>query len=104
MCPSYNVFPSSQTISGTNLFVCNLGPTGGAKGYEAITGNPPDDMSVVWWINNLLLPEIYVERGKTYWFRVQVNYATIAAKAEPIQALTLVPTTNMKQELFSKTS
>ena len=70
--------PLCQTISGTNLFVCNLGPTGGAKGYEAITGNPPDDMSVVWWINNLLLPEIYVERGKTYWFRVQVNYATIA--------------------------
>ena len=49
------------------------GPTGGAKGYEAITGNPPDDMSVVWWINNHLLPEIYVERGQTYWFRVQVN-------------------------------
>ena len=71
---SYTVSPC-QTISGTNLFVCNLGPTGGAKGYEAITGNPPDDMSVVWWINNLLLPEIYVERGKTYWFRVQVNNA-----------------------------
>ena len=63
----------SQTISGTKLFVCTLGPTGGTKGYEAITGNPPDDMSVVWWINNHLLPEIYVERGQTYWFRVQVN-------------------------------
>ena len=30
-------------------------------------------MSVVWWINNHLLPVIYVERGNTYWFRVQVN-------------------------------
>jgi hypothetical protein len=24
------------------------------------------------WINGMLLPEIYVHRGKTYYFRVQV--------------------------------
>ncbi len=62
----------TKKISATQLFNARLGPTGGAKGYEAIVGDSPDERSVVWWINGQLLPEIWVERGKTYAFRVQV--------------------------------
>ena len=54
-------------------FEAVLGPTGGRKGYEAITGEPSSDKSVVWWINGQLMPEIYVRRGKTYFFKVQVT-------------------------------
>ena len=60
-----------STISDVNYLVALLGPTGGRKGYGAITGEPPGEKSVCWWVNNKLLPEIYVERGKTYSFRVQ---------------------------------
>ena len=59
------------TISDVEYLVAVLGPTGGRKGYGAITGEPPGEKSVCWWINDKLLPEIYVERGKTYIFRVQ---------------------------------
>ena len=64
---------SSFLATADDILVARLGPTGGAKGYGAITGaNPPfERSSVVWWINDRLLPEIYVERGKTYYFRVQ---------------------------------
>ena len=54
-------------------FEAILGPTGGRKGYEAITGEPSSDKSVVWWINGQLMPEIYVQRGRTYFFKVQVG-------------------------------
>ena len=63
-------------IRRRELLNARLGPPGGAKGYGAITGNPPSLAgSVVWWINDMLLPEIFVERGKTYYFRVQVDRA-----------------------------
>ena len=62
-----------NVITDKQLFVAHLGPTGGRKGYGAITGEPPSEKSVCWWINGHLLPEIYVHRGKTYHFRVQVR-------------------------------
>ena len=58
-------------IKDENFLVARLGPTGGKRGYGAITGEPPSEKSVIWWINDKLLPDIYVERGKTYHFRVQ---------------------------------
>ncbi len=60
-------------IRDKELIVAHLGPTGGRKGYGSITGEPPSEKSVCWWINGYLMPEIYVERGKTYYFRVQVR-------------------------------
>ena len=84
-CPNFDdqkVFPIDPEVSweksnfkarADDIMVARLGPTGGSKGYGAITGAYPplDHSSVVWWINEKLLPEIYVERGKTYYFRVQ---------------------------------
>merc|ERR1719266_553904 len=58
-------------IKDINLLVATLGPTGGYKGYGTITGEPPSEQSVCWWINGKLMPEIYVYRGRTYTFRVQ---------------------------------
>lgn len=56
-----------------DLLNARLGPPGGSKGYGAITGSPPvEGHGVVWWINDKIMPEVHVERGKTYYFRVQV--------------------------------
>ena len=71
MIPEVEEVWQKSTISDVNYLVALLGPTGGRKGYGAITGEPPGEKSVCWWVNNKLLPEIYVERGKTYSFRVQ---------------------------------
>ena len=62
-----------NTIQNINRFDAVLGPTGGKKGYEAITNEPSSDKNVVWWINELLMPEIYVYRGRTYYFKIQVR-------------------------------
>ena len=58
-------------IKDKDLFVAQLGPTGGQKGYGTITGTSPSEKSVCWWINGKIMPEIYVYRGRTYFFRVQ---------------------------------
>ena len=62
-------------IKDKDLFVAQLGPTGGQKGYGTITGELPSEKSVCWWINGKLMPEIYVYRGRTYYFRVQVYFS-----------------------------
>ena len=46
-----------------------IGPTGGDNGYSAITGHV--GWGIAWYINGLLIPEIYVVRGKTYTFVVE---------------------------------
>ncbi|XP_074605545.1 protein Skeletor, isoforms B/C-like [Brevipalpus obovatus] len=52
-----------------NTFRAQIGPTGGKKGYEAITGKI--GWGISWYINGLVIPEITVERGKTYTFIVE---------------------------------
>ena len=56
-------------ISGEKVFRARIGPTGGKKGYQAITGEV--SWGVAWYINDILIPEIYVERGETYTFLVE---------------------------------
>ena len=46
-----------------------IGPTGGDNGYSAITGHV--GWGISWYINGLLIPEIYVVRGMTYTFVVE---------------------------------
>lgn len=52
-------------------FEARLGPPGGDRGYKAVTGQDPPFIDLCWWINNLLLPELTVYRGQTYYFKVQ---------------------------------
>jgi len=51
------------------VFFAQIGPTGGDSGYSAITGHV--GWGISWYINGLLIPEIYVVRGKTYIFVVE---------------------------------
>lgn len=76
-----------QVISGKKVFTARIGPTGGEKGYTAITGgfnlfiqkmlinnfkySGQPSWGIAWYINDLLIPEIYVERGETYTFLVE---------------------------------
>ncbi|XP_011067015.1 PREDICTED: protein Skeletor, isoforms B/C isoform X2 [Acromyrmex echinatior] len=56
-------------INDKNIFHAKIGPTGAKRGYSRITGTP--SWGIAWYINDLLIPEITVERGKTYTFIVE---------------------------------
>ncbi|KAI5694329.1 hypothetical protein M8J75_015154 [Diaphorina citri] len=51
------------------VLYAQMGPTGGKRGYPAITGHV--GWGISWYINGLLIPEINVVRGKTYTFIVE---------------------------------
>ncbi|KAL7639356.1 UNVERIFIED_CONTAM: hypothetical protein RMT77_009857 [Armadillidium vulgare] len=65
---SYKPWPPN-ILRDTNNFTVDMGPTGGERGYKAITGNP--SWGKCFWINGMLIPEIHVERGQTYYFTVE---------------------------------
>ncbi|XP_019624549.1 PREDICTED: protein Skeletor, isoforms B/C-like isoform X1 [Branchiostoma belcheri] len=50
-------------------FIVHIGPTGGRRGYEAITGLP--SWGIAWWLNGLLIPELELMRGWNYTFIVE---------------------------------
>ncbi|KAH7941167.1 hypothetical protein HPB49_010665 [Dermacentor silvarum] len=52
-----------------DTFTAQIGPTGGDRGYAAITGQ--SGWGISWWINRELIPVLHVERGKTYKFIVE---------------------------------
>ncbi|CAG9858428.1 unnamed protein product [Phyllotreta striolata] len=56
-------------IIGETTFTARLGPTGGKRGYTPITGLP--SWGIAWYINDLLIPELTLERGQTYTFKVE---------------------------------
>ncbi|KAK9718424.1 Electron transfer DM13 [Popillia japonica] len=59
----------AMKIEGIHILHAKVGPTGGKKGYSAITGQP--SWGISWYINDLLIPEITVVRGQTYVFIVE---------------------------------
>lgn len=59
----------TRKIDNESTFTARIGPTGGKRGYTPITGNP--SWGIAWYLNDLLIPEITVERGKTYIFYVE---------------------------------
>ncbi|CAG9759702.1 unnamed protein product [Ceutorhynchus assimilis] len=64
------------------VFYAQMGPTGGKRGYPAITGHV--GWGISWYINGLLIPEINVVRGKTYTFIVEGgNDPEVSAKYHP---------------------
>nr|XP_024216271.1 protein Skeletor, isoforms B/C [Halyomorpha halys] len=60
---------SPAIIQNEESFTARIGPAGGVRGYPAITGHP--SWGIAWYLNDLLIPEIYVQRGKTYTFIVE---------------------------------
>lgn len=64
------------------VFYAQMGPTGGKRGYPAITGHV--GWGISWYINGLLIPEINVVRGKSYNFVVEGGFdPEIPAKYHP---------------------
>ncbi|XP_072177827.1 protein Skeletor, isoforms B/C-like [Diadema setosum] len=63
-------------------FTAEMGPSGGEQGYEAITGRI--GWGIAWYINDYLIPELVVERGRTYTFLVHGgNDSTFSANYHP---------------------
>lgn len=50
-------------------FYARLGDSGGLRGYYGSTGQASPNL--VWYINGLLAPILYVKRGRTYTFRIE---------------------------------
>lgn len=59
-------------IIGQKTISARIGPTGGKRGYEAQTGSP--SWGIAWFLDDMLIPELYVERGETYTFVVEGGY------------------------------
>ncbi|CAB0008451.1 unnamed protein product [Nesidiocoris tenuis] len=50
------------------VYTATLGPAGGKRGYQGITGMPNGGLA--WYINGLLIPEIWMRRGFTYAIKI----------------------------------
>lgn len=77
----------ARTLIGENVITVRIGPTGGKRGYTAITGEKISgkrdaiikflistghpSWGIAWYLNDLLIPELYVERGQTYTFHIE---------------------------------
>ncbi|XP_014365174.2 protein Skeletor, isoforms B/C [Papilio machaon] len=59
----------ARVIAGEERLTARIGPAAGLRGYTPITGHP--SWGIAWYINDQLIPEIYVERGQTYTFLVE---------------------------------
>ncbi|KAG9510585.1 Protein Skeletor, isoforms D/E, partial [Fragariocoptes setiger] len=63
-------------------FRVQIGPTGAHKGYESITGRP--GWGISYYIDGLMIPELVVQRGKSYKFIVEAgNDKTNSAARHP---------------------
>ncbi|XP_076391454.1 protein Skeletor, isoforms B/C isoform X2 [Megachile rotundata] len=69
-------------ITNETTFSARIGPAAGRRGYSSITGQP--SWGIAWYINDMLIPEITVERGQTYTFIVEGgNDPEIPARYHP---------------------
>ncbi|XP_053947186.1 protein Skeletor, isoforms B/C [Anastrepha ludens] len=59
----------TRKIDNATVFTARIGPTGGKRGYTPITGIP--SWGIAWYLNDQLIPEITVQRGKTYEFHIE---------------------------------
>ncbi|KAI1303214.1 Protein Skeletor, isoforms B/C [Halotydeus destructor] len=60
-----------------------IGPSGQSRGYDYFTGI--NGWGITYWVNDKILPLIFVERGKTYTFTVEAgNDPRLQAKYHPL--------------------
>ncbi|XP_014662263.1 PREDICTED: protein Skeletor, isoforms B/C-like [Priapulus caudatus] len=75
--------PHSLLGSTTDTFTFRIGPTGGERGYTALTGTTA--WGVAYYVNDILIPELVLKRGVTYTFVVQTgNNANFTAEYHPV--------------------
>lgn len=53
----------------TRSFTATLGPSGGQRGYQGLTKHVSSGLA--WYLNGLLIPELWLRRGLTYVFKVR---------------------------------
>lgn len=58
-----------MVIKDVHQISAKIGPTGGQRGYTAITGI--ESWGISWYLNDMLIPELHVKRGETYTFTVE---------------------------------
>lgn len=64
-----DVWTKGQIYDKTiRAFKAYLGPSGGKKGYQGVTGQT--STTLAWYINGYLAPELWLRRGLTYAFKV----------------------------------
>lgn len=61
-----------SVIRSIRSFSATLGPSGGKRGYAGVTGHVSNGLA--WYINGLLIPELWLRRGLTYSFKVNLNF------------------------------
>lgn len=67
----------------STTFYARIGDSGGLRGYYGSTGQASP--SLVWYINGLMAPILYVKRGRTYTFRIEGgNNPSIAELYNPL--------------------
>ncbi|XP_011497044.1 PREDICTED: protein Skeletor, isoforms B/C isoform X2 [Ceratosolen solmsi marchali] len=66
--PEVKAWPPMKIV-GEDTLTVRIGQTGGIRGYSRITGQP--SWGIAWYINEMLIPEITVERGQNYTFLVE---------------------------------
>ncbi|KAH8276860.1 hypothetical protein KR026_001943, partial [Drosophila bipectinata] len=57
---------TDATVRSFNAY---LGPSGGLRGYQGLTGHVSSGLA--WYINGYMIPELYLKRGLTYTFKVR---------------------------------
>lgn len=63
------IWDKAQIFDKTiRTFKAYVGPSGGKKGYQGITGQT--STTLAWYINGYLVPELWLRRGLTYAFKV----------------------------------
>jgi len=55
--------------AGKRTFNARLGPAGGKRGFSGLTGLPSS--SLVWYVEGLMVPELYMRRGLPYTFKIE---------------------------------
>ncbi|XP_038046019.1 protein Skeletor, isoforms B/C-like [Patiria miniata] len=89
-CPEFTAIDSGNplepwppsSISNETTFTVDIGQSGGERGYTGITGKV--GWGIAWYVNDLLIPEITVQRGMTYTFEVHGgNDPALAARYHP---------------------
>ena len=77
-------------IKGVTELHASIGPSGGDRGYQAISGGRVG-WGIAWYVNDLLLPVIEMERGTTYTFLVNGgNVETDSANYHPMYLTTSI--------------
>ena len=75
--------PSVINAKNNDVFRVVVGPSGGDRGYTPITGI--QSWGLAFWVNDILIPEIHVQRGHNYTFVVEAgNNPSQQAKYHPL--------------------